>query len=351
MSITTGLKAGVAIAVALLWAAPAGAQLLHPMFQDHARPAARSADQGLWRDDARRRRDGDDWHRQRSSARRGRRPLERHAAADAGRRSVHVDCKRQTAKPERRSTCSSATSSSVPASRTWHSASDRPHGAADDARTATDGQIRQLTMPTNASLTPRQTFTTAVRWVVGSPAAVGAFSAACYYFARELKKTINVPVGMVVAACGGARVRNCMSEEALRNVGLDNDDLDILALSRTDQQAALRRWGAKWESWWNAVRPKDGQPWMPEYNDTSWKTAPPALGAWALWNGTNPDGFVGQMWMRTTVTLTAEQAANAGAVLDLGSVNEEDETWVNGKDVGRFVLRQSHAVSDPSPAS
>ena len=103
---------------------------------------------------------------------------------------------------------------------------------------------------------------------------------------------------------------------------------------RKDQQAGIRRWGAKWESWWNAARPNDGQPWKPEYNDTSWKTAPPALGAWALWNGTNPDGFIGQMWMRTTVTLTAEQAANAGAVLDLGSVSQEDETWVNGTYLG-----------------
>ena len=83
---------------------------------------------------------------------------------------------------------------------------------------------------------------------------------------------------------------------------------------------------------------------MPEYDDSSWRTAPPALGAWALWNGTSPDGFVGQMWMRTTVTLTAEQAAKSGAVLDLGSVNEEDETWVNGKDVGAssFANRTQH---------
>src|SRR4029078_11956694 len=40
------------------------------------------------------------------------------------------------------------------------------------------------------------------------------------------------------------------------------------------------------------------------------------------------------MWMRTTVTLTAEQAAKAGAVVDLGSVNQEDETWVNGVYLG-----------------
>jgi sialate O-acetylesterase len=219
-------------------------------------------------------------------------------------------------------------------------------GAADDARSATDGQIRQLNIATNASLTPRQTFASAVRWIVESPETVGNFSAACYYFARELKKTANVPIGMVVAAWGGARVRNWVSEEGLRRSGIDTDDLDILGLSRTDQQAALRLWGAKWEAWWKKNRPGGGEPWTIGYDDSAWKTAPSALGAWAMWNGTDPDGFVGQMWLRTTVTLTADQAAKSGAILDLGSVNEEDETWVNGKDAGAssFANRTQHQI-------
>lgn len=219
-------------------------------------------------------------------------------------------------------------------------------GAADDARTATDGQIRQLNIATNASLAPRRSFASAVRWVVGSPETVGNFSATCYYFARELKRTTNVPVGMVVAAWGGARVRNWVSEQGLRRLGLDHDDLDMLALARTDQQTALRRWGAKWEAWWKKQRPQEGEPWAAEYNDSSWKTAPAGLGAWALWNGTSPDGFVGQMWLRTTVSLSTDQAAKPGAVLDLGSVNEEDETWINGKDVGAssFANRTQHPI-------
>lgn len=221
-------------------------------------------------------------------------------------------------------------------------------GAAEDARTAADSQIRNFNVPTNASLAPRRSFATAVRWVAGSPDTVGSFSAACYYFARELKKTIDVPIGMVVAAYGGARLRTFMSEEALRKVGLENEDLDILDLYRNDAEVGVRRWGAKWESWWSGARPKDGQPWIPDYNDTAWKTAPPALGAWALWNGTNPDGFIGQMWMRTTVMLTAEQAAKTGAVLDLGSVNQEDETWTNGTYLGASSF--AHRTLYPIPA-
>ncbi|MEO8482461.1 MAG: sialate O-acetylesterase, partial [Acidobacteriota bacterium] len=223
-------------------------------------------------------------------------------------------------------------------------------GAADDARAATDGQIRHFNVTTNASLTPRQTFAGNVRWVVASPETVGGFSAACYYFARELKKTVNVPIGLVAASYGGARLRTFMSEEALRAVGRENEDLDILALYRQDAAAGARRWGTRWESWWTASRPKDGRPWLSDYNDESWTIAPPALGAWALWHDTNPDGFIGHLWMRTTVALTADQAAKAGASLDLGSVNQEDETWINGRYLGASSFANRTRYPIPSDA-
>ena len=36
------------------------------------------------------------------------------------------------------------------------------------------------------------------------PDTAGGFSASCYYFARELKKTVHVPIGMVVSAWAAA---------------------------------------------------------------------------------------------------------------------------------------------------
>lgn len=219
-------------------------------------------------------------------------------------------------------------------------------GAAQAAQTATDGTIRQITIPNNGSTMPIARPAHVVRWVVGSPQRVGGFSGSCYYFVRELKKTANVPMGMVVAAWGGARVRNWVSEGALSKLGYFQDDLEMLQLYRKDPEAALRRWGRTWEAWWKRVMPNGGEPWAVNFDDSKWNIAPAALGAWASWNGSSPDGFVGQMWYRTTVTLTAEQAKKPGAVLDLSSVNEEDETWVNGMDVGAssFANRTQYAL-------
>lgn len=153
-------------------------------------------------------------------------------------------------------------------------------GAALDAQQATDGEIRQLSISNIARTAPISTFATSARWVVGSPQTVGDFSASCYYFVRELKKTVNVPMGMVVAAWGGARVRNWVSEEALRRLAYFNDELDMLALFRTDQQAAMRRWGTAWETWWKKVRPNGGEPWAEIFDDGSWEVG--AVGAGKL---------------------------------------------------------------------
>jgi sialate O-acetylesterase len=204
--------------------------------------------------------------------------------------------------------------------------------AAGEIRAATDSQIRFMTVATHASDTPLTVFADAVAWTVESPQTIGDASASCVYFARELKKTQNVPIGLVVAPWGGTRERNWISEPGLRHAGLQTADLDMLDLRRTDPQAADRRWDATWEAWWRQDKAA-GEPWRPDFSVAGWKTAPQKLGPWALWEGTSPDGFVGQMWMRTHVHLTTAQAAQS-ATLELGGVNEEDETWINGQGVG-----------------
>ena len=204
--------------------------------------------------------------------------------------------------------------------------------AAGEIRAATDSQIRFMTVATHASDTPLSDFADPVAWTVETPQTIGETSATCFYFARELKKTLNVPIGLVVAPWGGTRERNWISEPGLRRAGLQTAELDMLDLHRTDPQAADRRWDATWEAWWRQDKAA-GEPWRPDYPVTGWKNAPQGLGPWALWEGTSQDGFVGQMWMRTDVRLTPAQAAQP-ATLELGGVSEEDETWINGRGVG-----------------
>ncbi|HEX4273483.1 MAG TPA: sialate O-acetylesterase [Rhizomicrobium sp.] len=206
---------------------------------------------------------------------------------------------------------------------------------------ATDGQVRELAVDRVPSPVALTTFTSPVAWKVETPQTAGDFSASCFYFARELRKHVKVPVGLVTVAWGGTRVRGWVSQPTLHGLGFFNDDLDMLALYQRDPAAASRRWDAAWESWWRAHG--KGEPWKEDAS--SWPVAPAELGAWYSWPGLSlPEGsaepgvgFVGQMWLSTRVHLTAAQAKQS-ATLDLGRASEEEKSWVNGQGVGGSSL-------------
>ncbi len=218
----------------------------------------------------------------------------------------------------------------------------RAANAEAEIAAATDSEVRELAVDRVPSPVPLTSFTSPVAWKVESPQTAGDMSASCFFFARELRKHRQVPVGLVTAAWGGTRERGWVSHPTLRKFGYYNDDLDMLALNMRDPAAASKRWDAAWENWWHAEN-KDS-PWK---EDTSgWALAPAGLGPWGDWPGlTAPEGttepgvgiFVGQMWLSTHVTLTAAQAAEP-ATLALGKAAEEEKSWVNGVGVGGSSL-------------
>lgn len=213
----------------------------------------------------------------------------------------------------------------------------RAANAQAEIAAATDGEVREVTLEKVASIPPLTGFPRPVAWKVETPQTAGDFSAACFYFARELRKQAAVPIGLITAAWGGTRIRGWLSGPSLRALGYFNDDLDMVSLSGRDPEAASRRWDEAWESWWHS-HAKD-EPWTSD--TSSWPVAPPGLGPWNSWPGLSllegtaePGvGFVGQLWLSTHVQLTPAQAAQS-AVLHLGRANEEEKSWVNGHGVG-----------------
>ncbi|WP_372018948.1 sialate O-acetylesterase [Pseudoxanthomonas sp. 10H] len=201
---------------------------------------------------------------------------------------------------------------------------------------AGNDRIRLLTVPQSGNARPQATFSSPVRWQPVNPDSVRDFSAACYYFARELQKTVDVPMGLVNAAWGGSRIQAWTSAPALRTAGGYDAELDVLARYAVDPVAALGDWGALWQGWWSGRPGVAGgdEPWNAHgVPGGDWRTAPAQLGAWERWGVPELADFNGMVWYRTTVELTAAQAAQ-DAVLALGPADEIDMTWVNGRAVG-----------------
>ncbi|MEG0185263.1 MAG: sialate O-acetylesterase, partial [Stenotrophomonas sp.] len=207
--------------------------------------------------------------------------------------------------------------------------------AGSEIASATHPTIRLFTVPKAVATVPQLQFGAPVGWHPASPATVRDFSAACFYFARELQKTVTVPMGLIQAAWGGSRIEAWTSADALRAQGGMDPALDVLALYARDPAAANARWGTQWQHWWSTREGAvaDDRPWQPGADGRGWQTAPAMLGAWERWGVPALSTYNGMVWYRTQVTLTAAQAAQ-GARLALGSIDETDMTWVNGVAVG-----------------
>ena len=73
--------------------------------------------------------------------------------------------------------------------------------------------VRFITVPKTVSYEPLDNVD--ARWVVPSPETAGEFSAVAWYFALALRDILDVPVGIVSCAYGGAKVEGYMPSEII----------------------------------------------------------------------------------------------------------------------------------------
>lgn len=191
---------------------------------------------------------------------------------------------------------------------------------------------------------PQARFEKAPSWQRAKPDSVKEFSAACYFLARDLRRTEKVPIGAIDDSWGGTPIRAWMDQAAVR-AGGNGEAADFVELHRRDPAAATRKFGDQWGAWWRSqTGDKVGQePWNAS-DRLAWK-AVPNLAYWDSW-GADWKTFDGAIWARKRVILSAAQAA-APATLEMSAIDDMDETFVNGIAVGGMsapVTPRSYAI-------
>ncbi|MDF7808075.1 sialate O-acetylesterase [Pontiellaceae bacterium B12219] len=87
----------------------------------------------------------------------------------------------------------------------------------NEIKTANDPLLRQIKVPQNASPYKKQKDFKG-QWISVHPETTGKMTATGYFFARELRKQLKVPVGLVLCAWGGTRVEPWISREAYQAI-------------------------------------------------------------------------------------------------------------------------------------
>ena len=213
------------------------------------------------------------------------------------------------------------------------------HDAYNEAALSANPRIRSVTIPRGSSAAPREGFDTALEWKLAAPGNTEHFSAVCYYFTRELQKSVMdegqpVPQGIIHASWGGSRIEPWMSEGALRQQTGYASALNLLREYRAHKPVAFTHWGDTWQKWWTSQSATGGkQPWLPGGAAEGWKAAPASLEYWETWGVPELSRWDGMVWFRARVSLTAAQAKQP-AKLSMGSIDDVDVSWVNGRAVG-----------------
>lgn len=175
------------------------------------------------------------------------------------------------------------------------------------------------------------------RWQVVGLDDITNLSGVGYFFARRIRKSQDVPLGLIQIAIGGTPIESWMSACRLKNLGyLQADPMDFpskdgVTAFQQSEHDAVQKYRRSLDQ---ADRGLAGNWYERDYDDSDWK--PLALSqAWYL-----HDAFAGPgvVWMRCKVEVPPLYQGHP-AVLDLGTLVDSDQCYVDGQLVGETGYR------------
>ncbi|MBC8870448.1 MAG: hypothetical protein H8E44_13585 [Planctomycetes bacterium] len=177
--------------------------------------------------------------------------------------------------------------------------------------------------------------TVAAKWEVCSPETLGGFSAVGYFFARDLQKEVDVPIGLIRAAVGGSAITSWCAPSMLQDVpelktGLES--VDTLRALIKENRIGDEYFEGVVNGWWEDNDAGTREGWFRPACDTgNWsKVTLPAGGGKA-----DVPPFHGVVWFRKEVDIPQDWAGK-GLSLYITGIWEPDTTWFNGTKVGAF---------------
>lgn len=172
-------------------------------------------------------------------------------------------------------------------------------------------------------------------WEVAGPDKTGNFTAVGFYFARELRKHVDVPIGLLHSSWGGSRIETWMSGETLGMVDSEKEIKEELDRAHREYLKRVEHINSLFPGISKEERGiKNGEAiWAKkELDESTWIE----LEAPNIWEASGFDGFDGIAWYRKTIELSEEES-NKNAVISLAKIDDSDETYINGKKVGGMV--------------
>lgn len=200
-------------------------------------------------------------------------------------------------------------------------------------------QIRNFFVPTAANISGIQPDLPAGKWVSANPKTVLTFGGVTYFFAKKIYEKYKVPIGIINSSVGGTPIQAWISEQGFsalpkytERIRQLRDTAYLNPLLRKDEQNKLAAQkpapvvdkGLTGEKpWYDEAYQAQGwhKYWLPGY-----------------WNDQGIKGLNGVVWFRKELELPQSVSGKAGKLM-LGRLVDADETYINGKQVGRTTYQ------------
>jgi len=194
-------------------------------------------------------------------------------------------------------------------------------------------EIRLFDISHEFSTTPKDDSESS--WTICKPKTAKLFATTGYFFGRKLHKDLNVPVGLIGSNWGGTPAESWTSPDFVKTIPAFAEKVELMqdekkmAQAQADYKAALTKWQFEFEAADAGIK---GQWSKPETDDSAWET----MNLPVNWEkdklGESMDGVV---WFRKSIDIP-EKWLDKNLMLELGPIDDDDITFVNGVEVGRL---------------
>ena len=214
-------------------------------------------------------------------------------------------------------------------------------GSVDEIAHSDNPLIRQFLVAHAEMMLPQDTCNG--KWTVASPATVGNYSAAAYYFAKKLQGELKVPIAIVQSSFGGTQLEQWMSSEGFDADPQLKEAKDLSVSSWATLVDLRKKYPAQFNQWLAQSGREDKPTAQPadfagmDVPSTGWTEL--SFPGGIAGTGLPP---AGAYWIRKEINLTAAQVATAVASKQLeltyfAGPNDYETAYWNGEKVGQFL--------------
>jgi sialate O-acetylesterase len=211
----------------------------------------------------------------------------------------------------------------------------RSRNWSSDKNNTLNENIRLFYVPKDMSMKPLQN-TKETSWEMCDEKSASSFSAIGYYFGKNLKEQLNIPIGLINSNWGGTDIETWISLETMY---ADKDYSQVIdEMKRMNLEELQKESERKLREWQHAIDVEDPgikEKWyLGSANDNQWEK----MRLPQAWEGAGLPGLDGVVWFRKEFILNAAEAGKE-AVISLGPIDDSDECYINGVLAGKTENR------------